>query len=135
MLALSDIKDWIKTLGIGENFYTGKLDNKKEKSIGIYQRTSYGKAEIALGGLENTKTRTKQLSILVHWTKYSGETEEAAQRLYDAIAATKNLEIAGKHVSYIALDMPEPADVGTDDAGVYERVIWLTLYYQERSNT
>ena len=134
MLALSDIKDWIKTLGIGENFYTGKLDNKKEKSIGIYQRPSYDKAEIAIGGLKNTKTRSKQISILIHWTKYSSETEEAAQRLYDAIAETKELEIAGKHVDYILLDMPEPADVGTDDAGVYERVIWLTLYYQERKD-
>lgn len=135
MLLLSDIKDWIKTLGIGENFYTGKLDNKKEKSIGIYQRPSYGKAEIAIGGLKNTKTRSKQISILIHWSKYSGETERAAQRLYDAIAATENLEIAGKHVDIIKLDMPEPADVGTDDAGVYERVIWLTFYYQERKDT
>ena len=135
MIALSDIRNWIKTLGIGENFYTGKLDNKKEKSIGIYQRPSYGKAEIAIGGLKDTKTKTKQISILIHWTRYSGETEETAQRLYDAIAATENLEIAGKHVDYIALDMPEPADVGTDDAGVYERVIWLTLYYQERKDT
>lgn len=134
MLALSDIRDWIKTLGVGENFYTGKLDNKKEKSIGIYQRPSYGKAEIAIGGLKNTKTRSKQISVLVHWTKYSSETDEAAQRLYDAIAETKELEIAGKHVDHILLDMPEPADVGTDDAGVYERVIWITLYYQERKD-
>ena len=131
MLKLSDVRDWVKTLGIGEHFYTGKLENKKEKSIGIYQRPSYGKAEIAIGGLDATKTKSKQLSILVHWTKYSDETETAAQKLYDTIMASGDVTMAGKHVDYIALDMPEPADVGTDDAGVYERVIWLTIYYQE----
>lgn len=131
MLKLSDVRAWVKTLGVGEHFYTGKLENKKEKSIGIYQRPSYGKAEIAIGGLDVTKTKSKQLSILVHWTKYSDETETAAQKLYDTIMASKNVTIAGKHVDYIAMDMPEPADVGTDDTGVYERVIWLTIYYQE----
>lgn len=132
MLALSDVRKWIEGLGVGEHFYTGKIDNKKEKSIGIYQRPSYGKAEIAIGGYKSTRTRSKQVSILIHWTKYSSETEDAAQQLYDKIAAIKKLEIAGKHVDYIALDMPEPANVGTDDGGVYERVIWLTLFYQER---
>lgn len=130
MLKLSDIREWVKTLGVGEYFYTGKLENKKEKSVGIYHRPSYGKAEIAIGGLDATKTKSKQLSILVHWTKYSDETETAAQKLYDTIMASENVTIAGKHVDYIALDMPEPAEVGTDDAGVYERVIWLTIYYQ-----
>ena len=131
MLKLSDVREWVKTLGVGEHFYTGKLENKKEKSIGIYQRPSYGKAEIAIGGLDATKTKSKQLSILVHWTKYSDETETAAQKLYDTIMASGDVTMAGKHVDYIALDMPEPAAVGTDDAGVYERVIWLTIYYQE----
>ena len=130
MLKLSDVREWVKSLGVGEHFYTGKLENKKEKSIGIYQRPSYGKAEIAIGGLDATKTRSKQLSILIHWTRYSDETETAAQQLYDAIMTSKNVNIADMHVSYIALDMPEPADVGTDETGIYERVIWLTMFYQ-----
>ena len=37
-MELADIKDWIKTLGVGDRFYIGKLENKKERSIGVYQR-------------------------------------------------------------------------------------------------
>ncbi len=127
---LADIRDWIKTLGVGENFYIGKLDNKKEKSIGVYQRRPSGKAEVAIGGIENTKTVTKQVSILVHWNQYANETEEAAKKLYDKILYSKEVTIAGKHVNYIRLEVPEPVDVGTDDNGVYERVIWLDFIYE-----
>ena len=38
MLRLTDIQDWIISLGIAEesHVYIGKLDNKQQKSIGIY---------------------------------------------------------------------------------------------------
>lgn len=132
MISLADVRDWIKTLGVGENFYIGKLDNKKEKSIGTYQRKTSGGADIALGGLQNTKTETKGVSILVHWNKYADETEKAAQSLYDKLLNVTDVTIAGKHVNYLRLEVPEPIDVGTDDSGVYERVIWLDLIYEER---
>lgn len=129
-MELADIRDWIKTLGVGDHFYIGKLENKKERSIGIYQRQMSGSANIALGGLNCTKTASKSVSVLIHWTKYANEVEEAAQALYDKFLEVKDLEIAGKHVNYLQLDVPEPVDMGTDDNGVYERVIWLTLYYE-----
>lgn len=129
-MELADIRDWIKTLGVGDYFYIGKLENKRERSIGVYQRQIPGGANIALGGLDCTKTASKAVSILIHWDKYAHETEEAAQSLYDKILHVSDLEIAGKHVDYLQLDVPEPIDVGTDNNGVYERVIWLTLYYE-----
>lgn len=129
-MELADIRDWIKTLGVGDHFYAGKLDNKKERSIGVYQRQMSGGANIALGGLDCTKTASKSVSVLVHWTKYANEAEEAAQTLYDKLLHVTDLSIAGKHVDYLQLDVPEPIDVGTDDNGVYERVIWLTLHYE-----
>lgn len=129
-MTLADVRDWVKTLGIGENFYIGKLDNKKEKSIGVYQRKPSGKADIAIGGLRSTKTAIKQVSVLIHWNKYADETEDAAQELYDKLLRVKEVTIAGKHVNYIRLEVPEPIDVGTDDNGVYERVIWLDFIYE-----
>ncbi|MCI6467450.1 MAG: minor capsid protein [Faecalicatena sp.] len=130
MMGLADIRDWVETLGIGKNFYIGKLDNKKEKSVGIYQRRPSGNPDIALGGMDNTKTATKQVSILIHWNKYANETEEVAQALYDKFLNVTDLTIAGKHVDYLRLEVPEPIDVGTDDNGVYERVIWLDFIYE-----
>ena len=38
MLTLDDIKEWLKTLELkAEHFYVGKLDNKQDQSIGVYQ--------------------------------------------------------------------------------------------------
>ncbi|MEG0380029.1 MAG: hypothetical protein RR614_16240, partial [Eubacterium sp.] len=60
MLLLSDIRDWIKTLNTGaENYYIGRLDAKKDKSIGIYPLKVSGTPEVALGGLNSTKTGVK----------------------------------------------------------------------------
>ena len=40
MLTLPEIRQWIAELGIAadENVYIGKLDNKKQKSVGVYGR-------------------------------------------------------------------------------------------------
>ena len=131
MLTIANIRDYIKTIGIGENFYAGKLDNKRDKSIGIYQRPDYSKANIAIGGLDTTRTQIKEISILVHWNENSNETEAAAQSIYDALLTATDVTINDQPVKYIALMMPEPVDVGTDDKGVYERVIWADFYYEE----
>ena len=58
LLGLADIRDWIKSLNYtaSENCYIGKLDNKKDKSIGVYQLKTSNEANIAIGGIDNTKT-------------------------------------------------------------------------------
>lgn len=164
MLLLADVKDWLKTIyPAAEHFYCGKLDNKKEKSIGVYQRRPSGAYRITIGGIRNKSYEEKEVSILLHWTKYSGETEEAAFSLFEQIrdidcttvteyhlmdenSATlvdenhtqltdRSVEsglIMGKsRVLFIILETPEPIDVGTDDNGVYERVIWIKIYYSK----
>lgn len=130
MMPLSDIREWLKTFDIGEHFYIGKLDAKKEKSIGIYQRKSSGPLTMAIGGPENKKYDVKRVSVLIHWTKNARETEIASLSLFEKIMNLKNVTIGQTPVNYIRLMVPEPQDVGTDDAGVYERVIWLDLYYE-----
>lgn len=132
MITLANIRDWIETFGIGENFYIGKLDNKKDKSIGIYQREGYGGSNIAIGGMSATKTASKSISILIHWNKNANEAEIAAQSLYDKLLQMKDVTINKHHIDYLYLAVPEPVDIGTDGKGVYERVIWIDLYYQRK---
>lgn len=113
-------------------FIIGKLDNKNEKSIGIYQNKHAGSANIALGGLEQTKTQQKQISILIHWNQYANETEEAAQKLYDNILNITDLTYSRK-----THKLPQIGCTGAyrpvgdqHDKGIYERVIWLSLFYE-----
>lgn len=132
MLKLADIRDWIELLGVGEHFYMGKLDNKKEKSVGVYQRRQSGPPHIAIGGLKNTKYDVKPVSVMLHWTDNAKDTEAASFLLFDKLLNVTNVEIGGTHINYIRLMVPEPQDVGSDHAGVYERVIWLDLYYERK---
>lgn len=132
MLSLKDIRQYISGLAVAEddNVYIGKLDNKKQKSIGVYSRPSSGPANIAIGGLECTTYETKPVSLLIHWNKSKDESEKKAYELYEKLRSVTSLTIGDTHINYLRLMVPEPQDVGSDDAGVYEYVIWLDFIYE-----
>lgn len=130
MIGLAEIKDWLKTFQVADYYYIGKLDNKKPRSLGVYQRRPSGSARIAIGGKENTKYDEKQISVLLHWTNNARETEEAAFSLFEKLQDLTNITIGDTHVYFVRVEVPEPIDVGTDASGVYERVIWLDLIYE-----
>lgn len=134
MLKLTEIRQWIASLGIAEDqhVYIGKLDNKQQKSIGVYGRSGSGSPDIALGGLECTTYDTKRLSLLVHWTTRKAESEVAAYEVFEKLRNVSSLDIGDTHINYLRLMVPEPQDVGTDDGGVYEYVIWLDLIYERK---
>ena len=133
MITLVDIKDWLKGLNLGaEHYYIGKLDNKKNKAIGIYQRKTSNEPNIAIGGLANTKYNVKSVSMLIHWNDNANETEQASFNIFDKLLNVKDFVIGGHKINYLRLMVAEPQDVGTDDKGIYERVILFDLYYERR---
>lgn len=135
MLKMADIRAWVADLGIADDShaYIGKLDNKS-RSLSAYtagRETAWKK--VALGGREMTSCATKSVSILVHWNKSLSESETAAQALYSALQGIPtDITIGGVNVCYIALQVQEPVDVGTDDSGVYEFVVWVDFIYQRK---
>lgn len=134
MLRLSDIRQYISGLGItnDSNVYIGKLDNKKQESIGVYDRKADGPAKIALGGLSYTTYDSRPVSLLVHWNKSVSESEEAAYALYDKLLKESSLKLGDTDVRFLVLQVPHPVSVGTDDTGVYEYVIWLDFVFQRK---
>lgn len=134
MLSLKDIRQYISSLNIAtdDNVYMGKLDDKKQKSIGVYSRPASGSPNIAIGGLEYTTYDTKPVSLLVHWSKSKDETEMAAYDLFEKLRNVTSLTIGDTSINCLRLMVPEPQDVGTDDGGVYEYVIWLDFVYQRK---
>ena len=127
MIYLSDVRDWLKTLITAEHYYIGKLDSKQDKSIGVYQRKNPAPPIKAIG--QSSSYEIKPLSILIHWNKNANETERTALKLYRQLGAVTFLELNDTHVQFISLLQSEPVDVGTDDSGVYERVIEFDIYY------
>lgn len=131
MLLLSDVRDFLKTLGIADHYYIGKLDNKKEKSVGVYQREKQGYS-VALGGSKNKKYDVKSVSILIHWNKNARETEEQALFIFEKLKNIKQVTMGNTLVYYTMPRVDEPVDVGSDDACVYERVIWIDIYFERK---
>ena len=126
-----DVFNWVKTLSAkAENYYCGMLNDKKDKSFGIYQLKDERSRHISLGGMANTKTAVKGISLLVHWTTSTRETEDIAAALYDNLATAQNVVIGGKQVNYIQLLHNESIDVGADENGICERVIEFIIHYE-----
>ena len=134
MITLAEVRDWIKTFNAANNYYIGKLDNKQENSIGIYQRKTIDGPRVAIGGRSLASYDVKSISILIHWNKNANETEKRAQYLYNRLFEAESVVIGETPIKMIVLLQNEPVDVGTDGNNVYERIIELDLYYEREGN-
>lgn len=135
-IGMADVLAWLKALDAFDGdsavgWTIAKMDASKLKQVGVWQRGDYSGGGVMLGGRSATLTWVKRVQVLVHWNRNAKETEEAARALYDAMTASGRPAIGGATASYIDMQMPEPADVGADDNGVFEQVIWLDIHYQE----
>lgn len=132
MLGIGDVRDYIAGLGIADNnnVYCGKLDNKKDKSIGVYNLNRQRPLQTAVGGLNNSSYRIKSVSILVHWNKSVRDTEETSEQLYNMLRDTNNKIINDTRILFTKMQVDGPVDVGTDDKGIFESVIELDIYYE-----
>ena len=132
MLGIGDVRDYIAGLGIADNnnVYCGKLDNKKDKSIGVYNLNRQRPPQTAVGGLNNSSYRIKSISILVHWNTSVRDTEKAAEQLYNMLRDTNHKIINDKKLLFTKMQVDGPVDVGTDDKGIFESVIELDIYYE-----
>ena len=128
MITTADVRDFIKAYNLAEYYYIGKLDSKNDKSIGVYQRKNPAPPIKAIG--QPSSYEIKPISVLIHWNKNADETEKTAYELYKQLTAVSSLNLNNTHVQFINLLQSEPVDVGTDDNGVYERVIEFDIYYE-----
>ena len=66
MIALSEVRDWLKSFGLFDNYYVGRLDTKKNYSLGVYNLADTGRREV-IGGLK--KYEKKGITFI--WLYYS----------------------------------------------------------------
>lgn len=132
MLGLAEIRDYLKGLGvIGATWTIGRYESEKELRACVYQRPDYSDTQVAIGGRTATKTVRKRCAVLIHWNRNARQTEEAAWALYEALRFNPRPTIAGVRVAYVDLDLPEPIDLGSDDNGIFERLLWVNFFFEE----
>lgn len=130
-MMLADVRDYIESLKLSEHTYMGKLDNKNEKSIGVYHGKRETPYKTAIGGPSMQSYGVKSVSLLVHWNKSPREAEKASKALFEALRDTREVKINGTTIKFIQLLYDEPSDVGTDNDGVYEMVIDAAVVYEK----
>ena len=132
MITLADIRDWLKSFGLFDNYYIGRIDSKKKNSLGVYNLQDAGRREV-IGGLKVYEK--KGVSLLIHGDTNKANTERKAWDLYNAIESVsknENILIAKeKKVFFIELLNNEPIDVNQDSDNVYEYVIEMNIYFEK----
>ena len=132
MITLADIRDWLKSFGLFDNYYIGRIDSKKKNSLGVYNLQDAGRHEV-IGGLKVYEK--KGISLLIHGDTNKANTERKAWDLYNAIESVsknENILIAKeKKVFFIELLNNEPIDVNQDSDSVYEYVIEMNIYFEK----
>ena len=130
MVTLANIRDWLKSFGLFDNYYIGRLDTKKKNSLGIYNLQDTGRREV-IGGLK--KYEKKGVSLLIHGDTNKAKTEQKAFELYNALESIGDdkKRIGNKKVCFVQLLNNEPIDVDQDADSVYEYVIEMNIYFEK----
>lgn len=128
-MTLLNLADIFSSLLGTENVYAGNIDSNTNKCVGVYNGRNSGAHRVAIGGEECTKTKEKNISILIHWTDNPSDTELNAYRISDVLNNARSCEYDGGVLKLMLLNDPVP--IGRDDRGVCEYVIEGRAYFEE----
>ena len=127
-MTLLEIAEMISFLLNTENVYAGNIDSNIDQSIGVYSGRKSGIHKVCLGGEEQTKTKEKDISILIHWSENPSDTEINTFRILDVLTKVRNYEYDGGVLRFMLLN--DPISVGRDNRGICEYVIEGKIYYE-----
>ena len=130
-MRVSDIRDYIETLGLADIVYSSKMPvDGTPRMIGVYNSKHPYPYKPAIGG--QMSYGILHVTILIHWTRNPDETEEQTDRVFKALTEAREAEVNGKTIKFI-LPEYEAMDVGTDPNGIFERVIEAAIYYKKEA--
>ena len=127
-MMLSDVRDYMDSLKLADHVYMGKLDVKKERSVGVYHSRHSHAYKTAIGGPALESYGTMYVTFLVHWNRSPRDTERAARELFSAVLDPREASI-NKTKNKFKQPLSYIKDVGTDDSGIYEMVIEASVIY------
>ena len=131
MVTLADVRDYLKSFGLFDGYYVGRIDANKKNVLGVYDLSPTRRHKTIGKGTQ--RYDIKGVSLLIHGGTNKTDTEKLAIKLYDALENANNAVIAGRKVNIIDLQQDAPIDVDADTNNVYEYVIEV-LFYVERED-
>lgn len=128
-MTLSDVRDFIESLGVTDNVYQGKMTDKEDKSIGVYNSKHSYPYKTALGGASCESYGVKYMTFLVHWNKSPQDTENASNSLFGKLLEARDEVVNNKTIKFIQPLVDGPVPIDTDENGIFEMVIEAAVIY------
>ena len=125
-MTLAEIRDWLRTFGLFDYYYVGRIDGAKKRALGVYASASTGAPVHAIG--QPSSYTVTGVRLLVHWNENPKESQEASIALFDALTDVAPVTTGGNLIYYVALQCTEPIDVGADANDINEYVINMNIY-------
>ena len=127
MVYLSDVREWVKTFGIFQGYWIGRLCTKRDNTLGIYPlRNSPARREVLTNSLKSYDVTG--INFLIHGSNNKDETERLAWTFYNALSASRPAFLLnGKQVYFIRMLYDCPIDVGSE-GDVFEYTIQIEIY-------
>ena len=126
-----DVRDWLETLGICAECYSGRIDDEKEKVLCVFDdRMDKNDASDCFGG---SKIHEFKVAILFQWNKDPEETERAAQ---DFISKLKReyreggFYIGDYFVNFLRI-YNNSEDCDRNGHGLCQRLIYFDIIYTD----
>lgn len=128
-LSTKEVKDYLKTIILCDNWYIGKRDENKEKSITLFSN----KRELEkISKFNNLQTySTLPITLLLVWSKNYNLAEIKANDIYDLLDKRK-FSINGFNCFTETLN-EGPIDLGSDDNNNYKFSIEINICYTKNN--
>lgn len=128
-ITLKQIKDYFKDeFNWEEVISIGKVDNNQEKALCFYNSKRELSYQGTIGGIANSSTYIKPVTILLRYTKNQDSAEVMAQKIYEFFEE-RTFYIDEKRI-FTQMYYNAPINLGTDDNNVYEYSIELNLFVE-----
>ena len=131
MVALADVRDYLKSFDLFTAYYVGRIDASKKNVLGVYDLMPNRRHKTIGKGTQ--RYDIKGVSLLIHGDTNKTNTEKLAISLYEALESAEDGKIAGRNINIIDLQQDAPIDVDADSSKIYEYVIEV-LFYVERED-
>ena len=132
MVLLTDVREWVKTFGLFQGYWIGRLSAKKDNTLGIYPLRNFPARREVFSGSAKSYDVTG-INFLVHGNSNKDETERLAWVFYNALCASRPAFLMnGKQVYFIRLLYDCPIDVDSDGS-VFEYTVQAEFYSERMS--
>jgi hypothetical protein len=130
MITVKQFRDWLKSnVDYGEWCGMGRMDKTKSKAICVYPNRGSEQANFIVGGEPATGYYVRTFQLLIRWGTDLDVAETKALELYSLLSNTVS-NVLG-HKILIIPQQKEPVFLGSDDKGVYEYTLLVTVYYEK----